>query len=780
MNKYEKILEFDKILEKVSKYVILEDNIKVIEEYQLMDNLEDIERSLDEVDEALILKQRMGRFPIYCTSAVRDLLIKTTKYGVLTADELFQVSKFLNTLKDLFLYLEQLHNNEITCKIFEELVSMIVYPKSLNLSINNIINQFGEIKDTASSNLKEIRRKIKDYEKNIQIKLSEIVSNNISKLSEAIISIRNDRYVIPVKNEYKNTIKGITHDISSSGETVFIEPLAVFEMNNNLNRLYEKENEEIYNILKLISSEIGLIGHELIEYYDILLKMDLIYAKASYAEEINASKPHINKDGIVELYQCYHPLLNVEKIITNNVFIGKDYQGIIITGPNTGGKTVLLKTLGLLSLMVKFGLLLPCNPNSNINIFDNVFADIGDEQSIVQNLSTFSSHIKNVIDIMNVVSENSLVLIDELGSGTDPVEGSSLAIAIIDYLLEKKCLIVTTSHYSELKIHAYNNDKIINASVEFDINTLQPTYKLLLGVPGQSNALQISKILGLSDEIIEKANKFAHNNDTNTNNILNKLVQQSQQLDQKLNELKAKEEEYDLKIEDANKLFEESIKQKNRILKDAENQSKDIIAKANKQINDIISDLEEMKLKEVKLHEVSEIKGRVKKLKEEVHYEEQIIPQALELVPNMSVFVENYGCYGIIIKKNKNNKYDVQIGNATMVIDKKYLKIAKNKDVKPTPTPKSNNNFSTKKNVSSTLDLRGKRYEEARDLLEKFIDDALYASLYQVSIIHGFGTGTIRELVHKTIKKYSKDIESYRYGGDGEGGQGVTIVTFKN
>lgn len=782
MNKYHKILELDKILSKVAKYIILNDNLDFLNEFQLYDDIDDIRNALNEVEEALILIERLGRINITFKSSVKLAIDKTIKMGVLSTDELLQVGKFLDSIKGLYLYLDEMENYEIESILFKDKVNQIDYPKSLNLEIKRIINQFGEINDDASSELRDIRKKIKELEKSIQSKLSEIVNNNASKLTDNLISIRNDRYVIPVKVEYKNVLKGIIHDVSSSGETVFIEPVAVFELNNSLNRFYEKENEEVYRILKIISSQIGSYGESLLKSYELFCDLDLNFAKAEYAKEINAKKPKVNNQGIVEMYQCFHPLLNVDNIVTNNVLLGKDYKGIIITGPNTGGKTVLLKTVGLVSLMVKAGLLVPANENSNINIFDNVFADIGDEQSIEQNLSTFSSHMVNVINILNNITSNSLVLIDELGSGTDPVEGSSLAISIIDNIIKKDCLLITTSHYSELKIYAYNNDKIINASVEFDINSLKPTYKLLLGVPGQSNALKISEILGLDHSIIESANNYAHNNDNDINKVLDKLVKQSKDFDDKLNQIKVLEDDYNQKLIDINNEYENAIIRKNNILKEAESKSKEIIANSNAKINEILNELEQMKLREVKLHEVSDVKGKIKKLKNDVNYVEEVIPVITTFKEKMSVFVENYGCYGIILKENKNNKYDVQIGNATVTVDKKFLKISNkpsNGSSSITNRKTSNSTVSVKKNVSSTLDLRGKRYEEAKDMIEKFIDDAIYTGLHQISFIHGFGTGTIRELVHKEIKNYSKDIEDYRYGGMGEGGQGVTIVTLK-
>lgn len=779
MNKYNKILEFDKILKLIEQYIVLDDNIERLNNIELMNDLDTINRALAEVDEAMILKQRLGRFPLYFRTRIENYLSKTSKNGILSAEELLQVSKFMDTIRSINNYYDECLKLELDLPNFKQYIDELVYNKTLNQNIKQIINQFGEINDNASPMLYDIRRRIKDFERNIQNKLREIISSNAAKLTDSIVSIRNDRYVIPVKNDYKNTVNGIVHDMSASGETVFIEPMAIYEMNNKLNSLYENANEEIYRILKIISSEIASEYNYLSKNYEIILNLDMIFSKAEYCLKINASRPNINKDGIVELYKCYHPLLNVENVVTNNVFIGKEYQAMIITGPNTGGKTVLLKTVGLLAIMVKAGILIPCDKSSNIMIFDNVFADIGDEQSIEQNLSTFSSHMKSVIDIMNNITNNSLVLLDELGSGTDPVEGSSLAIAIIDSLLSKKCLIIATSHYSELKMFAYNSKNLINASVEFNIETLMPTYKLLIGIPGQSNALKIASVLGLDKNIIDRANQFANEQSDENNNMLDKLISQSKLLDQKINELEEREKKINLQLIKANEKYEESIIDRNKLLREAEEQSRKIIDKTSKKINSLIDELESMKNKQdIKLHEISKIKGEYKTTKKEAFIEDEIIEKEITLQPKMSVFVENYGCYGIIIKEQRNNKFDVQIGNATISIDRKFLKPTKT-ITKPTLQPKNSPTIVPRKTVKMDLDLRGERYEAAKDKLEKYIDDAIYAGLTQINIIHGFGTGAIRELVKDTIKKYHQDIDSSRYGGAGEGGQGVTIIQLK-
>lgn len=777
MEKHYQTLELNKIINKIKDRCQLSINHTKLDNCILSNDLDEINHNLNEVDEAVILLQRLQRFPLYFRSDIKRILGLINKSHVITIEELIEINKFFDTLKANQVFLDSINNLKINASYFQNNIEKLYYPKELNLEIKNIITPYGEIKDTASTELFNIRKSIRELEKNIQNKLQEYLAKHSSKLTETLISIRNDRYVIPVKNEHKNAIPGVIHDQSASGETFFIEPLVINELNNKLNYQYEAEKKEINSILKQISKKIDSYYNELIISFDIISHLDIVFSKAEYAISINAKKPRINNEGILELYNCRHPLLNVENVIPNNVLIGKLYQGIIITGPNTGGKTVLLKTVGLLSLMVKLGLLVPCDEESNLMIFDNVFADIGDEQSIDQNLSTFSSHMKNVINIINNVSNNSLVLLDELGSGTDPIEGASLAISIIEYFLEKKCLIIATSHYSELKTYAFNSEKIINASVEFNLKTLKPTYKLLIGVPGMSNALKISETLGLPHNIIDNASKYAYSKSDETNIALNKLIKQTHEFDRKLNDLNEKNKVLQNKINDVEKEKEELTIEKKKILLDAENKAKELIKKTSSQIDNLISELNSMKFREVKAHEIADIKFKVKELKESVDLEEVAELNDYTFEANQSVFVENYGAYGIIIKENRNNRYDVQIGNATVTVDKKFLvpKINQQQFTKP---KQKNIVLSVKKNVPSTLDLRGVRYEEAKIKLEKFVDDAIYGSLNIINIIHGFGTGVIRNLVIDYLKT-SPHVESFRYGGSGEGGQGVTIVTLK-
>lgn len=786
MNKYYKILELDKIINKLKDYVRIEENYNYLnlfleEDIPLSNDLVYLNKMLDETDEAFVIIQRMGRFEILFSSDINFLITKVNKEVMLSIDEFMEIGSFLDTVRNTIVFHQSLKSSNISCPLFSSYIDSLIYNKDLNLRFKEIFGFGGEILDSASSELKSIRRQIESLEKNIVSKLNEIVSKNASKLTQTIITTRNDRYVIPVKNDFKNTIKGLTHDVSSSGETVFIEPLIILEMNNKLNSLKEEEKKEIHRILVELRSSIQSKSFDIKTSYNILKDLDLIFSKAELSIKLNGRRPKINDKGIFELLNCYHPLLNVEKVISNNIILNQGIKGIIITGPNTGGKTVLLKTIGLLSLMVKMGILIPCNESSNIMIFHNVYSDIGDEQSIDQNLSTFSSHLKNVIDIMNTVDDKSLVLLDELGSGTDPSEGAALAISIFDYLLSKDCLVIASSHYAELKVHAYESNKIINASVEFNIDTLKPTYKLLIGVPGESNALKISRILGLPEEIINKAEHLAYSNSNEINLTLEKLIKTSNELEKKLNEIRNKEYLINKRLEEVDDIKIKTNKERNIILNKADLESKKIIEKKQNEINSLLEELRFLKnkTKDIKTHEISDLTHRFNELKgfDDSTYEGFKIDRNLEVGDN--VFVAKFNSSGIIVKINKN-RYEVQIGNATVTLSKDEL------EYRPSNNDTNSNLLmnkkplviNTKKNVSPRLDLRGMRYEEAESLIDDYLEDSHYAGLKSVTIIHGFGTGVIRELVQKKVRN-NRLVKSYRYGQNGEGGNGATVVFFE-
>lgn len=778
MNKYFKILELDKIIDMLINEICLNDNVDNINNIEMTNDIDKINEYLNETDEAVKIIYRLGRFEILFKDNVNMFVNRASKGMLLSIDDFLELGKFFDTIKNLFVFHQSLKSYNIECPIFSNYLDYLYYPKEYNLRLKEVFNTSGEILDSASANLKQIRKSINDFDKNIQAKLNEIINKNASKLSQTIYTIRNDRYVIPFKNDYKNTIKGIIQDTSASGETVFIEPLIILEMNNKLNVLKEEEKKEIERILWELSSNLPTYANEISASYEILLKLDMVFAKASLSIKINGKKPKINNEGIFELIGCYHPLLNVDNIVKNNIIINKEYKGIIITGPNTGGKTVLLKTIGLLSLMVKLGILIPCDETSNIMIFNDVYADIGDEQSIDQNLSTFSSHIKNVIEILNKVNDKSLVILDELGSGTDPQEGAALAIAIFDYLINKNCLVITSSHYAELKVHAFESKNILNASVEFDLETLKPTYKLLMGIPGESNALKISKLLGLSEEILDKALEYAYNNTNEINLTLEKLIKTSNELEKKLNEVRDREYRVNKKLEELDNLKDKINHEKKDIIKKAEAEAKKILLKKEKEIEELLEELKKTKNKEIKVHEISDLTHKYNELKDNTSKKvdnEYKLDKNIEVGDN--VYIEKYNAYGTVIKINKN-KYEIQLGNASITLNKDDLELTNKKVDNNIVTQKKSMTIQPRKTVSSRLDLRGLRYEEAESLIDNYISDAHYASLHSVSIIHGFGTGVIRELVQKKVKN-NRLVKSYRYGGQNEGGLGVTIIFFE-
>ncbi len=777
MNKYLKILEFDRIISRVQSFATLDATKRALEHLELSEDWESVTKMLSEVDEATILIQRMGRFPIYFQAPIDEILKKIHKGGTIVPEELVAVGLFLDTVKANHLYWEKLENNNISAPYYEQHLESWLYVKDLNLRIKQIVNPYGEIQDDASPAMKSIRRQARDIDKRIQQKLQELLVKESSKLTQAVISMRNDRYVIPVKNDYKNAIRGIIHDQSASRETVFIEPLVVNELTNALKELALQEQEEVARLMREMSLAIDEYHDDFMKTYEDIVQMDVTFSKADYALTLHATKPELSKDGVMKLVGCYHPLLNVSNIVKNNIEIGSSYQGIIITGPNTGGKTVLLKTIGLLSLMVKAGMLLPCSESSLIPLYSGIYADIGDEQSIHQNLSTFSSHLTNVTQIIHHADRHSLVLLDELGSGTDPIEGAALAISIFDALIAKKCHVVATSHYSELKLHAYRTDHIINASVEFDEETLQPTYKLLIGVPGMSNALKIAKRLGLPSDILEAARDYSFKKSDDINRILEQLVHESHELELKLKEASALIATYQANLatlEQEKRTFQAN---QDKLMLQANQKAKKLIEQSMMEVNELLDELKSKKNQNVKLHEIADLTHRIRSLEDQT-IESGMMDEDHELAIQDQVFLKKYQCYGVIQKVLPSNKFEVLVGNASMKVDRSdvvYAQVV----AEPTERVKTSTTVvGVKGRASSTLDLRGKRYEEASVLIERMIDDAVYANFNQISIIHGFGTGVIRKLVHEMLKQ-SPHISEFRFGGANEGGQGITIATIK-
>ncbi len=771
-------LEFPIIMAKLNEYAILPATKTFLDKMIPSSDLEYIDKELSKIEEASRIVIRSMRAPLFISSDYDKILILIKKGAILDALSLYETVRLYETIKANQKFASELIKMQIESSYFQSLISTTYVNESIQKQLVKSIDENGYVLDEASHILKSIRKRLTQLEINLKQKLQEIIAKEGSKLSGTSIVIRDDRYCLAVKSEYKNLIKGVIHDTSASQQTCFIEPLVVSQIMSDKAKLIEEEKAEIHRILKELSNMLTEEIDSLTYNFNIIKKIDIIFAKAMLAVSYDGRKPKLNNEGKLNLIKARHPLLKVKKVIPNDVSFGSGYKGIIVTGPNTGGKTVLLKTVGLLCIMVKYGLLIPASEESNVMIFDQIFCDIGDDQSIESNLSTFSSHMTNITSIINEVTPKSLVLFDEIGSGTDPIEGSNLAKAILKYLINEKISFITTTHYSDLKAFGFENSEVINASMEFDQNTLSPTYKLNLGISGSSNAFNIAKRLGLKEEIIKDAKNMTATSDDDTRKLIFKLEKNAKELEKKAKDL----EKIKFELATLKKDYEEKIyqldKEKLNILNKAQKEADEFVEKVSKEAIDVLEKTKKLQTQDTKLHEIIDAKRNVDNMSKKINK-----PKPNKIIENKKIEVGNdvyvipYDQYGVVQKILKDGLLEVSIGNMSMKLDRSDLKLVKSQIVE-----KGKDTYisfsKSKVNVSMTLDLRGKRYEEANDLLDKYIDDLLLTGMKQATIIHGYGTGVIRELVQSFVKK-NKHIDSHRYGGENEGGFGVTVITLK-
>lgn len=767
-----KKLEFPKILKEIQKYAASDlAKAETLKLEPLTDSIE-IERLLEETFQAMIMIQRYDQTPMTGVLNIQDTIRKSEIGSVLSIEEFLRVVSHQEAVSRNLNFIKKVNQLDIESSALQDYYDRLVSLPGLKTKILDIIDVKGEIYDNASVKLLQIRKKINITEERIDSKMASLLRSEANKLTDTLVTIRNNRLVLPVKAEYKNSFKGVIYDTSSSGETVFIEPLSCFTMNNELQTLRVQESAEIERILRELTLSVGEVSEDLKSNLSILTYLDIVFAKAKYAIAYNCQKPTI-KPNTINLLNARHPLIKQSEVVGNNINFHK-YNIIVITGPNTGGKTVALKTLGLLSIMLQSGILIPCDEGSETMVFENIFADIGDEQSIEQSLSTFSSHISKIIQIIDHATPNSLILLDEIGSGTDPKEGASLAISIINYLRKRAVYAMITTHYSELKTYAFDLDDTINASVEFDINTLRPTYKLKIGIPGTSNAIQIASRLGLQKEIIEAAKEVSVSFDTDISNLIKKLENQSLELDQDIEKYHAGQKELKAKqsaLEDL--IIEEKTKQ-NRLLEKLEKEKRETFKKHEEKALELIDELNKLRNQSnFKDHELAKLKHDVKSLNQEnVKYQKV---KNTQIKVGDKVLVIPYQRQGIINKKVSNKKFEVLMGTLSIVLTEKDLEFVE------TPKPKKETFTGTVKKVSSAkveLDLRGERYQEAVDALDKFVDNCLINNLEFGYVIHGYGTGALKKAVSEYIKT-SSVIKSSRPGGQNEGGKGVTVIYFK-
>ena len=783
-SKIEKVLEFSKIRTQLAEYATSEKGKQMIKELPIEVDAKAIQNKIEETTDGVELLRLKQGIPIPRLKDISFALKRLELEAGLNGRELSDILRVLTTTHEVERFFEKVEEEEIALKRVPRLVEKLESIPEVTSELEASIREDGYVLDSASPTLHGVRVGIQKTEQDIRRQMDQyLTGKNAQYLSDTIITIRNDRYVLPVKAEYKSVFGGTVHDQSSTGQTLFMEPQAVVNLNNKLREYQIQEKREVERILWELSQKLMPYTNSLHQNHYVLARLDVVNAKALYAHELRATEPIIDANNYVALWQAWHPLLEREKAVANDIILGEEYQAIVITGPNTGGKTILLKTVGVIQLMAQMGLYIPAGENSRVGVFTEIFADIGDEQSIEQNLSTFSSHMSNIVSILKQINDKSLILIDEIGSGTDPQEGSSLAIAILDYIASKQSYVIASTHYPELKAYGYDRPKTINASMEFDGDTLQPTYQLLLGVPGRSNAFDISKRLGLPSIIIDQARGLLSEEDQDLNAMISDLEQKRRRAQRDADKMRHQLELSTQLLEDLQRETEQFQANKARLLEEAKERANTLIEQSQDDADKILSEIRELQLRSkqstVKEHEMIEKKTALKDLKHEQALKKNKVlrkekaKKALQV--GQSVEVLSFGQRGTLVEKVNDKEWVVQMGIIKMKIAVEDLSpIAEAQEAKQQVIVKS----ARASHVSSELDLRGKRYEEAMKDLELYLDAAILANYPRVTIIHGRGTGAIQQGVHKVLRSH-RSVASFEFAPMNTGGNGATIVTFK-
>ena len=773
------VLEYEKILEKLSAMARSGLVKKQILDLKPSNNMEYLEDEFEKTGAMAKVISRNGNIDIFGLYDFTEIVGYIRRNGILDPVDLLKIFSLLRVSE----YLKEYSQN-IDDPYISDLFDRVSTNEFLKDEIDRSILNEEEIADNASRELLSIRRSLRRKEEEIKNKLNSYVTSPKYEgaLQDKVVSVRDGRYVVPIKTNKRSVINGIVHDKSASGNTLFIEPSAIVELNNQYKDLELKEEAEIRRILDRLSRFAEKFDVEILENQKIIARIDFLQAKAKFGLENDYSLPKLNNQKVINIKGAIHPLLP-GKVVPIDVAIGGDYTTLIITGPNTGGKTVSLKTVGLITLMAQTALFIPAEEGSTVNVFDDVFLDIGDKQSIEMSLSTFSASLTNIVDILNNVTGNSLVLLDEIGSGTDPIEGAALAISILSHLTEKEVMTFATTHYSELKYYAMENDKVMNASVEFNVNTLSPTYKLDIGTPGKSNAFEISKRLGLSDEILNKAKSMIGEDTKNINKILDQIEDDKYQMEAKNKEIEAYRREIQSIKDKLRNKSKEIDEIKEEIIREAEEKANQILDKANKESQAMLKEAKRSKNANTSDIDRSLNKIRNKYKDSYIEREEDKFgqkrskdaPEELKIGDMVIIAGLNEKAEVIEAPDAKGN-IKVQMGILKMDSNIKNVKKIEGENQTEKNIKKV---YSVKKamNISASLDLRGQRYDEAMRNLDKYLDDAMLAGLSQAKIIHGKGTGALIKGVSEILKT-DKRIESYRFGDDKEGGYGVTIVKF--
>lgn len=777
-------LEYKQIKQKIGDYLATENGKKELKQLLPSSEAETVNGWLDETDDGAHIYRLNHTIPIPKLVDITPSIKRLEIGANLNGKELAQVSAVLNAILVINRFFENLETEKVELHVLYEEVKTFSNLPEITVQLKKSVDDSGKILDSASGTLSSIRRQISRLEGNIKSKMESFTHGKQSKyLSDPIITIRDDRYVIPVKAEYKQKIGGIVHDQSTSGQTIYLEPASVVGLNNDLRREQINEREEEKRILAQLSDLIRPYQMELLSNAKQLGHFDLINAKARYAASMKATRPEISADNQVNLKNARHPLINQEKVVGNDIKLGFDYRQIIITGPNTGGKTITMKTLGLLQLMAQSGLFITADEGSQAGLYDEVFADIGDDQSIEQNLSTFSSHIDNIISILKRMTNRSLVLIDELGAGTDPREGAALAMSILDAISQSDAEVLSTTHYPELKVYGYNRPETINASMEFDEKTLSPTYRLMIGIPGQSNALSIAGRLGLNESIIMEAESLVDEDSQDINSMIKKLTQQTKAADDRARKLEVELKKVTELHQELTEKFNQFTERRDAMINKAKRDANQIVSRTKRQANKIIDDLHKRQKNaaiDVKENELIEQKGKINALEQHTELKNNKVLKRSKAKKSFKVgddvLVKTYGQRGVLLKKIGNHSWEVELGILKMKVDETDMDRVK--EEKPKHRAQTVVHRTRSSSTSPTLDLRGVRYDDAMQRLDRYIDSALLAGYPSVTIIHGKGTGALRKGVINYLRG-NRQVKEFGFSPANSGGDGSTVVKFK-
>lgn len=790
-------LEFGKILERLAEKAASQAGKEKCRSLMPSTNSFEIERWQQETDEAfryLVIKSVPSFGGL---QDIRGSINRAAIGGSLNMKELLDVADSLYVVQKIKTYGKRENNLTGSFENLDPMFDGLQPIRDLEAEIRRCILSEEEMSDNASTRLHNLRRDIHVQQERVRSQLQNMIHSTTYKtvLQDQVVTMRGGRFCLPVKAEHKASITGMIHDQSASGSTLFIEPMSVVQTNNKITELMAEEQEEIKKILRELSQMVDQHHRELMANFALLTDLDFIFAKGRLALEMNAVKPMMNEDGIIDLPKARHPLLNPKTVVPISIHLGGRFTSLVITGPNTGGKTVTLKTLGLLSVMGQSGLHIPTADHPKLTVLDDVFADIGDEQSIEQSLSTFSSHMVNIVEILEQVTNWSLVLFDELGAGTDPTEGAALAQAILENLRQRRILTAATTHYSELKVYALSTEGVENASCEFDVDTLKPTYRLLIGVPGKSNAFAISKRLGLSDRIIHEASELLESNDVKFEDMMTDLELRRRQIEEEQERIRSLRGELSQLQEEAKTAKEKLEQQKERILERAQEEARETLRKAKAEADQTIARMNKLiqqgqtadmsSLEKERMH----LRKMVSEMDEAMYEPSTNRKKAVdlrELIPGVKVKIAGFDqAYSVLTKPDSRNNVTVQAGIMKMQIKVSEIEqILQDPEDKPKQRSKqkeasvSAGSFGKAQTIHLEVDLRGMMTDEGIGVLDKYLDDAYLAGMSQVRVIHGKGTGAMRKAVHQYLRK-AAHVASYRLGTLGEGDTGVTVVEMK-